>query len=590
MRRLVELAAESPLSSIGSLPNRMTDLVERARVWIAGDPDPTTRAELELVVAGGDLAELEARMNTTLEFGTAGIRGKVGAGPGRMNRAVVIRTTHGLARHLLAVADPDSPIRVVIGFDARPTSRQFAEDAAGVLAAADIAVHFFPDVAPTPLVAFAAKYLAASAAVVVTASHNPPEDNGYKVYGPDASQIVSPIDHAIQEGIATAPSASGIGRVEDVFAGASALVAPVPEDIFDRYWDEVSATRSRKEGSQLSIVYTPIHGVGKKTFFEVMRRAGHAKVEAVPEQAEPDGTFPTVDFPNPEEPGALDLALDLSRRRSADLLLANDPDADRLAVVVPHAGQWRPLSGNEVGVLLGDYLLRNDPEPTSAIVASSIVSSPMLRDVAVSYGARFEPTLTGFKWIVRAGLSLQEELGGRFVFGYEEALGYTVGSAVRDKDGISAGLLFTDLAADLADTGASILDRLVELWRAHGLWVSAQTSITSTVAGGREAMGDAVDRLAEAPPDFVAGMAVTAVTDYRHGAERRPPWLGTQNLVELTLGDQGRILVRPSGTEPKLKVYVDLRGEVGDDPDDDHAALSTRAVEVGGVIGEGIDL
>lgn len=568
----------------------MSDLIDRARSWIDGDPDPSTRAELEAIITHNDIDELDARMNTVLEFGTAGIRGRVGAGPGRMNRAVVIRTTYGLARYLRSASGSDRARRVVVGFDARPTSRQFAEDTAGVLVAAGISVLFFPTITPTPLVAYAAKHLRADAAVVVTASHNPPADNGYKVYGPDASQIVPPVDVEIQKRIATAPAADEIERIEAAFSATSPLVARVPEDILDCYWEEVSATRSRQTGSELAIVYTPIHGVGRDMLFEVMHRAGHSGIEGVPEQAEPDGTFPTVDVPNPEEPGALDLALDLAKSRNADLLIANDPDADRLAVVVPTKGEWRALSGNEIGVLLGDYVLRHDPDPETAIVSSTVVSSPMLRRIAESYGARHEQTLTGFKWIVKAGLDLERETGGRFVFGYEEALGYTIGPTVRDKDGISAALTFTDMVADLRDVGRAILDRLHDLWRAHGLWVSGQTSIAKAGPEGLDAMGSAVDRLAQDPPAKVTDVEVTAVTDYRSNADGRPIWLGEQALVELALGDLGRVLVRPSGTEPKLKIYVDLQGEAGDDPDQSHELLVGRAAEVGQAMVELVEL
>lgn len=550
----------------------MPDLIERARAWIATDPHAETRSELERVIESGDVGELESRMNTELTFGTAGIRGQVGAGPGRMNRAVIIRTTHGLASYLGASDRP-----VIVGFDARPSSRQFAEDTAGVLAAGGIQVRYFPEVTPTPLVAFAAKHLGAVAAVVITASHNPPADNGYKVYGEEASQIVSPVDIHIQDEIEKAPPANEIDRIADAFGGGSALVSEVPEDILDRYWEEVSATRSRTTGSELTIVYTPIHGVGRDVLFEVMRRAGHSGIMAVPEQAEPDGTFPTVAFPNPEEPGALDLALGLAQREHADLLIANDPDADRLAAVIPHGGEWRPLSGNEIGVLLGDYMLANDRDPATAIVGSSIVSSPMLGRIADAYGARHEQTLTGFKWIVKAGLTLQAQGRGRFIFGYEEALGYTVGSAVRDKDGISAALLFTDLVADLGEVGASLMDRLHELWAKHGLWVSAQASIVRRGPEGTDALRGAVAALADDPPDRVDRYPVTAVTDYRTGGDERPPWLGEQDLVEMSLGEAGRILVRPSGTEPKLKIYVDLAGSVGDDADSRHAELLDEA-------------
>lgn len=559
----------------------MTDLIERARAWIADDPDPSTREALEGHIVRNEITELRASMDTSLEFGTAGMRGQVGAGPGRMNRAVVIRTTHGLATFLLTEAGEGPVGPVILGFDARPTSRQFAEDTAGVLAAAGIPVLYFPEVTPTPLVAYAAKHLHAQAAVVITASHNPPADNGYKVYDRRASQIVSPMDVAIQQAIEAAPGAAEIPRHQSPFEGGSEMVAPVAEDILDCYWEEVSAIRSRSTGSKLSVVYTPIHGVGKAALFEIMERAGHTGLRAVPEQAEPDGTFPTVSFPNPEEPGALDLALEMAERESADLVIANDPDADRLAAVIPWKHGWRPLSGNEIGVLLGDYVLAADPDPSSGIVVSSIVSSPMLARIAAARGARHETTLTGFKWIVKAGLALEAETGGRFVFGYEEALGYTVGTTVRDKDGISAALFFLDLAADLEEGGQVIIDRLHDLWRAHGLWVSGQTSVSRAGPEGLEALRRAVDRLGDDPPESLGEFEVTGVVDYRRGAGARPAWLGEQSLIEMMIGDHGRVLVRPSGTEPKLKIYVDLQDEAGDDPDVRHDTLRERAAALG---------
>lgn len=570
----------------------MTYLIDRARAWIEDDPDPSTRAEIEALIASGDLTELASRMDTTLEFGTAGIRGAVGAGPGRMNRAVVIRTTYGLARYLESEAGED-PGPVVLGFDARPMSRRFAEDAAGVLAAAGIPVLYFPEVTPTPLVAYAAKHLRAQAAVVVTASHNPPADNGYKVYGSQASQIVSPADVEIQLGIETAPGAARIDRVDQPFSGGSPLVAQVPPDILDCYWEEVSAVRSRTRGSDLSVVYTPIHGVGGATVFEVMKRAGHTGLRAVPQQADPDGTFPTVAFPNPEEPGALDLALQMATAEEADMVIANDPDADRLAAVAPGGdaggGEWRPITGNEMGVLLGDYLLANDPEPSSSIVVSSIVSSPMLGSIAADRGARHETTLTGFKWIVKAGLEL-EKSGGRFMFGYEEALGYTVGSVVRDKDGISAAVLFLDLVADLHDRGENVIDRLHDLWRRYGLWVSGQTSIARPGPEGMEELEAAVARLGDDPPARVGDVAVSEVIDYRRDAGLRPVWLGEQALIEMRLGDRGRVLVRPSGTEPKLKIYVDLREEAGGDLDGQHRDLQQKSSELGALVGRSLGL
>lgn len=555
----------------------MSDVVERARAWIEADPDPVTRDLLNRIIESGDVETLERHMNGSLTFGTAGIRGVVGPGPAMMNRAVVIRTTSGLATYL---GRPDRP--VVVGFDARPSSRQFAEDAVGVLAAAGIETLYFPDLTPTPLVAFTARDLDAIAAVVVTASHNPPADNGYKVYGPESSQIVSPMDRDIQAAIEKAPPANEVPRIEEAFAGTSDKAGPVPSDMLDRYWEGVSSVRSRSKGSDLRVVYTPMHGVGKKTVFEIMRRAGHTGYVAVPEQAEPDGTFPTVAFPNPEEPGALDLALAMARTIDADLLVANDPDADRLAVVVPHNDGWRALSGNEVGALLGDYVLSHDQDPSSAAVVSSIVSSPMLGEIASAYRSAWEQTLTGFKWICRAGMTLENTAGQRFVFGYEEALGYMVGPTVRDKDGMSAALIFTDLVADLADEGLSVVDRLHELWQKHGLWVSAQATITREGPEGVRALLEAVGRLADDPPESIDGVGVSEVVDYRLGAGDRPEWLGEQDLVELTLGEEGRILVRPSGTEPKLKIYVDLRGTVSEGDVD---VQQERLVERAGMLG-----
>jgi len=563
----------------------MTDLIERARAWAADDPDPGTREELLGVVDSGDLVDLQSRMDTVLTFGTAGIRGEVGAGPGRMNRAVVIRTTHGLAGHLGTTQHP-----VIVGFDARPSSRRFAEDTAGVLAAAGVPVLYFPEVTPTPLVAYAAKHLGAASAVVITASHNPPADNGYKVYGPEASQIVPPADIEIQAGMAAAPPADQVPRLEDVFAGTSDLVRPVPDDIFDCYWEEVATIRCRQLGSNLRVVYTPLHGVGGQTLLRIMDRAGHTGIEPVPEQFEPDGTFPTVAFPNPEEPGALDLALAMARQRKVDLIVANDPDADRLAVVIPHRGTWRPLSGNEVGTLLADYVLSHDPDPATAIVSSSIVSSPMLGLIAAEHGAKHEQTLTGFKWIVKAGLTLEARGEGRFVFGYEEALGYTIGPTVRDKDGLSAALVFTDLAADCQDDGGTVMGRLHALWRRHRLWVSTQTSVVRPGPTGVQSLLHAVERLAERPPDDIDGIAVTGFVDYREGAESRPEWLGEQALVEMTLGTRGRILVRPSGTEPKLKIYVDLCDPAGDDPDGKHQELVGRANGLGSRLAKSMGL
>ena len=566
----------------------MPDLLERAKDWIAGDPDPVTHGQLQSLVDSGEEDALFRAMGGSLTFGTAGIRGEVGPGSNRMNRAVVILTSRGLADHLLTREGGPPSAPVVLGFDARPSSRGFAEDAAGVLAAAGIKVMFFPEVTPTPLVAFAAKLIGAPAAVVVTASHNPPADNGYKVYGSNAAQIIPPEDTEIASAIDRVGPASDVPRIEGAFDGSSSLVTQAPEDIYEHYRSEVTEARPNPGTSDATIVYTPLHGVGGKILNRLCAQANHSGLVTVPEQAAPDGKFPTVSFPNPEEPGALDLALSLAGELDARLVIANDPDADRLAAAVPVPGGWRLLSGNEIGVLLGDYVLRYWKYPERPIVVDSIVSSPMMGVIAGLHNARHESTLTGFKWIINAGLALEEGGEGRFAFGYEEALGYSVGRTVRDKDGMSAALVLCDLFAEEAALGRSILDRLHDLWAEVGLWVSAQYSLHRSGPEGQEEIGRAVEHLASSPPAKVGGHQVVGVEDYRVGEEQRPMWLGAQDLIALDLGSAGRVLARPSGTEPKLKIYVDLNGVAGTDPEAAHRQLTAQATAMAREVGEGL--
>ncbi len=434
------VASRFAVGTVASVENG-SDVFARASAWADAHPDPEARLALRPLIESGDEDALRELFDTSLSFGTAGIRGPVGHGPNRMNRSVVIRTTRGLADHLIAKHGERPERAVIVGYDARETSRQFAEDTIGVLAAAGIPVLHFADATPTPLVAFAAKHLHALSAVVITASHNPPSDNGYKVYAENAAQIIPPDDASISRAIELAGSVDRIPRVEDALEVDHPLISLTPPNCIDCYWDEVDAARPDPQSSDLTIIYTPLHGVGGAVLEEVFSRAGHAGLVSVVEQAIPDGAFPTVDFPNPEEDGALDLALAAARRTDADLILANDPDADRLAVVVgAGGGEWRALTGNEIGTLLGDYVLRHYSGASRPIVVNSIVSSPALGRVAALYDARHEVTLTGFKWIVNAGVALEESGEGRFVFGYEEALGYTVGSTVRDKDGIATAL------------------------------------------------------------------------------------------------------------------------------------------------------
>lgn len=544
-------------------------VLSRAREWMAGDPDPETRAELAGLIETGRTEELADRLAGDLAFGTAGLRGAVEAGSNRMNRAVVMRAARGLADYLLERhgGPPSGP--VVVGRDARPSSARLMDDAVGVLTAAGLPVRFWEEPVATPLVAFSALSLGASAAAVVTASHNPPRDNGFKVYDGNGIQIAPPVDAAIASAMARAGPANRIPRTEGR-AGAE----PVGRETAEDYYRAVAAMRPPGAGDgSLRIVYTPLHGVGWEPVREVLSRAGYRDLHPVPEQAQPDGRFPTAANPNPEEAGALDLALRLAEETGADLLLANDPDADRLAAAVPRGGEWKVLTGNQVGILLADYVLSHHrAEDGTPLVVNTIVSSPMLAALAAAYGARCETAFTGFKWVAGAAWEMESaappEYPVRFVFGYEEALGYAVGSAVRDKDGVGAALALADLAAECRRAGITLLDRLAALYRRFGLWVSVQRSATRVGPGGKAELEEAMARLGESPPESLAGMRVGEVTDYRLRDPSRPRWRDTAPVIQVGLEGGGRALARPSGTEPKLKIYVDLPGFVpeGSDP------------------------
>jgi phosphomannomutase len=391
---------------------------------------------------------------------------------------------------------------------------------------------------------------------VVTASHNPPQDNGYKVYAKNGAQIVPPDDVLIAAEIEKAGAAAVVPRIRWAAVADSDLCTPLdPNGIFSKYVAATPRPRANRTSSPLRVVYTPLHGVGGRYTKALLESGGHEVIPVI-SQFEPDGAFPTVDFPNPEEPGALDEAFAIAERDgSIDLIIANDPDADRLAVAVPSEGGWRPLTGNQVGVLLADWCL--DGSQARPLVLNSIVSSPMLGKLAAVRNATWGITLTGFKWIWNAALDLAAE-GHEFVMGYEEALGYSVGPAVRDKDGIATALVFADMAADAKARGLSVEDRLAALYAEVGVWASAQHSVRFEGPGGMEEIGPLLDHLAQSPPADLDGLAVTGVVDYRRGAAARPRYLGATPLIDLDLGEAGRCLIRPSGTEPKLKIYVDL--------------------------------
>ncbi|MBL4850220.1 MAG: phospho-sugar mutase [Planctomycetes bacterium] len=555
-------------------------LAARVSAWIEQDPCPEDRAELEALLQAEDWAELSERFAGPLAFGTAGLRGVLGAGETRMNRAVVIRTSYGLGKALLA-RDPAFAERgVAIGYDGRRGSLQFSKDSAGVLLALGIRVHLTRGTCPTPLLAYAVTHLDAAAGVVVTASHNPPEYNGYKVYAPNGAQIVPPWDHEIASQIATAPGADAIEQADLASAEASGRLVYLGEEMDASYLSAIralyrieAADPNGTQRRELGIVYTPLHGVGRDLIVRTFAEAGFEKLSVVPEQAEPDGEFPTVRFPNPEEPGALDLALAQAEREGASLIVANDPDADRLACVVKAKdGSFRPLTGNQIGVLLGTYLLEReellglDPPEGAAdrMVAASIVSSPQLGAAARAMGVYYEETLTGFKWIANQALAAEAERGARFVFGYEEALGYTVGTVVRDKDGISAAVILCELVAYLAERGETLLDRLDALARRTGVYLSGQRATVFPGQEGAQTMATIMERIRSAPPSEVAGQAVIAFTDISAG-ERRPVGgppepirLPKSNVLVFDFAGGDRIIARPSGTEPKLKLYFDV--------------------------------
>ena len=549
------------------------DLRAQAERWIAGDPDERDRAELRgLLDDGGEAAaaELADRFGARLEFGTAGLRGAIGAGPNRMNRAVVRAATAALAGWLQAGHGGPGAAEsgVVIGCDARHRSGEFADEAARVLAGAGIRAYLLPPQQPTPLLAFTVRHLRAAAGIMITASHNPPADNGYKLYLGDGAQIIPPVDKQIGTAIAAlgdlsevpvAPADSPlIGRLGDEMARAylDAIVAAVPGPAGPGEPGGAALEAGGAGGARAGprAVYTALHGVAAGLALRAFERAGFPPPHVVAAQAEPDPAFPTVAFPNPEEPGALDLALALARETGADLVIANDPDGDRLAVAVPDPaapGGWRALSGDQVGALLGAYLLDTEPgpDPAARLAATTVVSSTMLSKIAAAAGVRYAETLTGFKWIVRAADGVP---GARFVFGYEEALGYAVTPLVRDKDGISAALVLLSLAATARAAGQSLLDRWDALEMAHGVHLTTQVTLPT------RAPAQAMAGLRARPPASLADLPVTSVTDLVAGTGRLPP----SDVLTYHLPG-ARVVIRPSGTEPKLKAYLEVTEPAG---------------------------
>lgn len=566
----------------------MSAHVEAARAWIAQDPDAVTREELTALLArveDGDAeasAELDDRFSTRLAFGTAGLRGTLGAGPNRMNRVLVAQAAAGFAAYLAERADGTTPT-VVVGYDGRRNSDVFARDSVEIFAGAGLNAILLPRLLPTPVLAFAVRHLGADAGVMVTASHNPPDDNGYKVYlggDDDGAQIVSPADAEIAAHIQRIADAGNVTTLPRSVGYANA-----PESLVEAYVAATAAVAPAPAGADgLRWVYTAMHGVGWETVSRVLAEAGYPAPVLVEEQIHPDGRFPTVAFPNPEEPGAMDLAFETARAADAELVIANDPDADRLAVAIPDAdaeGGWRRLTGNEIGLLLGWRAARqaaeardagapstDDQTPDAGATASlacSLVSSPGLQAVAEHYGLAFHSTLTGFKWISRAP---------GIVFGFEEALGYLVNpGTVRDKDGISAAVALLGMAAEARGQGRTVADLLQEFRDTFGAFASDQISVRVTDVSE---IGGIMASLRSQPPSAIGEVAVTRIDDLLEGVDGFPPG----DVLRLWLEDGSRLIVRPSGTEPKLKLYLDVRGSSAKKAGRRLAALRTGAEEL----------
>ncbi|MDG6322164.1 phospho-sugar mutase [Glaesserella parasuis] len=521
----------------------METLFQVAQNWLDQDPDLETRAELEQLISQAKAndakaqAELANRFDGRLQFGTAGLRGRLQAGSMGMNRVLVAQAAGGLAEFLKGY---DKEPSIVLGYDGRKNSDVFARDTAEIMAAAGIKTYLLPRKLPTPVLAYAIKYFDTTAGVMVTASHNPPEDNGYKVYLGKANgggQIVSPADQEIAACIDKVAQ----GSIKDLARSQNYTV--LDDEIVDAY---IAKTASLAKEPQVDInyVYTAMHGVGYEVLSKTLAKAGLPQPSIVAEQVWPDGTFPTVNFPNPEEKGALDLAIKVAKERNAEFIIANDPDADRLAVAVPDAqGNWKPLHGNVIGCFLGWYLAKQyHAQGKKGILACSLVSSPALAEIAKKYGFESEETLTGFKYIGKVN---------GLLFGFEEALGYLVDpDKVRDKDGISAAIMFLDLVRNLKKQGKTLADYADDFTKEFGAYVSGQISIR---VDDLSAIGKLMTALRTNPPSEVGGFKVATFLDHTK-TDRQ------SDILVFVLENGSRLIARPSGTEPKIKFYLDARG------------------------------
>jgi phosphomannomutase len=557
-------AGAAQAAGSGNTHLEWSGLRELVEAWIVDDPDPSDRAELRALLDRGAGGELTDRFRGGLRFGTAGLRGPLGAGPSRMNVATVRRASAGFAAYLAGSVPEAAKTGVVIGYDARHGSKRFADETARVISGSGLRVWRLPGQLPTPLLGFAVRHLGCAAGVMITASHNPAKYNGYKAFLGNGAQIAPPADSEISAAI------DRVGPLGDVPLGG--LGEPIGEKIVGEYLDAVMSALPRVDAHDITTVYTPLHGVGRGVLLAAFARAGFPAPNVVPMQGDPDPDFPTVPKPNPEEPGALDMAIAEARTVGADLVLANDPDADRLAVAIPagaEPGGWRILRGDELGVLLGDFLLTHAAHPEHALVATTVVSSSLLGHLARAAGAGYVETLTGFKWIMHDSGARCEQ----FIFGYEQALGYAVNDVVRDKDGISAALLVTSVAAAAKLQGRTIADRLDEIACRFGVYATDEFSLELPGAAGAGRIRRIMDALRRSPPLALLGACVTEVDDAATGIRRtadgrEAPWeLPRSDVLVWRAGERIRVVVRPSGTEPKLKIYLQVVRAVADPGD-----------------------
>ncbi|MEZ9870864.1 phospho-sugar mutase [Vibrio sp. 10N.261.51.C6] len=533
--------------------------MQDAMNWLARDPDPRTREELQHLIDEGMHDELEDRFTQRLEFGTAGLRGKVGCGPNRMNRLVIQETATGLGHYLIEHVANATIRGVVVGYDGRLDSKQFAIDTASVLTALGIKVYLTSNVAATPIVAFGIEHFNAAAAVVVTASHNPPEYNGFKVYWENGAQIIPPHDAGIAAEIDIA-STKPLPLMSLSDAESQGKLVWLTEGYYQTYRAAINQSpyvSDEIESANTTITYTAMHGVGAQMAEDLLHDSGFHKVFSVAEQREPDGNFPTVNFPNPEEKGAMDLVVNLAKSVDADIACANDPDADRFAVAVrTDDGSYKMLTGDQVGVLFAHYLL-SKPHTKNQLVGNSIVSSTLLEKVAQSHGATYFQTLTGFKWLANIGMQLENDQND-FLFAYEEALGYTIGTQVRDKDGLSAIVVFAQLVEELKSQGRTVWDLLAQISFEHGVHTNAQRSIA--LDPDSPSIGS---KLRAAQPKAINGVAISVIEDLQSslrfviGGNTEAINLPSSDVLIYHLEDGTRIIVRPSGTEPKVKVYYE---------------------------------